>query len=56
FVRWEDETINPERTVNLMADMALIATYELAPTPTKHLLTVDSTPIQGVPFTIEQVI
>lgn len=54
FVKWEDGSTNPTRTINLTEDMTLTATYELAPTP-KHILTVDSAPIRGIPFTIEKV-
>ena len=52
FVQWEDGTTNPERTIDLTFDMVLTATYEPLPT---HVLTVTSTPIEGVPFTIEKV-
>lgn len=54
FVSWENGTTNPQREVNLMADTSLIVNYELVSPPTKHLLTIDSTPIQGVPLTIEE--
>lgn len=33
FVYWEDGSTNPVRNINLIADMAIIATYELAPPP-----------------------
>ena len=55
FVSWEDGSTNPSRTINLTTDLSIIATYELAPAPPTHLLTVDSEPIKGVPFTIEKV-
>lgn len=52
FKEWEDTSTNPQRTINLTFDMALTAIYELVPT---HTLTIDSTPIRGIPVTIEKV-
>jgi len=54
FQSWEDLSTNPTRTVNLVGDLAVMATYQLRPILT-HALTVDSTPVTGVPFTIEKV-
>lgn len=55
FVSWEDASTNPTRTINLVSDISLIATYELIQVPS-HTLTVNSTPIEGVQFTVEKVI
>jgi hypothetical protein len=52
FSQWEDGSTSPERTINLNSDLTLTATYKLL---LKHILTVDSTPIKGIPFTIEKV-
>ena len=51
FKNWEDGSTSRTRTINLLSDLALTATYELAPvTPTYHTLTINSTPITGIPF------
>ena len=55
FVKWEDESIDPTRSVNLVGDTAIIAYYELAPPPPTHVLSVQSTPVQEVPFVLERV-
>ena len=57
FVRWRDGNTNSTRTVLLNMETALVAEYELyvVPPPTTHQLTIDSTPIQEIPFTIERV-
>ena len=60
FARWTDGDTNSTRTISLNADVPLVAEYELytpppPPPPTTHQLTIDSTPIQGIPFTIEKV-
>ena len=52
FKEWEDGVTNLQRTIDLTVDTGLTAIYELKPT---HTLTIDSTPIQGIPFTIEKV-
>lgn len=57
FVRWNDGNTSVTRTVLLNIDTALVAEYELyvvPPLPT-HQLTIDSTPIQGISFTVEKV-
>jgi len=57
FVRWNDADTNPVKTVVLNTVISLVAEYELytIPPPITHQLTVGSTPIQGIPFTIEKV-
>lgn len=54
FVRWNDGDTNTVKTITLTSDASLTAEYALAPLPT-HTLTVNSTPIQGIPFAIERV-
>lgn len=51
FVRWEDGTTNPVRTVNLTGDTTISATYQLV----NWNLNVSSTPITGVPITVDGV-
>jgi hypothetical protein len=51
FVQWEDGTTNPVRTIALTADATITVTYAIA----THKLTVSSTPVTGVPFTVEKV-
>lgn len=57
---WELDGVNVGFTnpINITMDVAHIinAVFAIAPTPVKHTLSVDSTPIQGIPFTIEAVI
>lgn len=55
FLRWNDGNTNGTRTVLLNMVTSLVAEYDYIPPPTTHQLTVNSTPIQGVPFTIEKV-
>lgn len=49
FLKWEYASTNPTRTINLLSDMAITATYVLV----KYTLTTRSTPITGVPYTID---
>jgi len=48
FSQWEDASTNPVRTISLTADMTIIATYVPV-----YNLTVESTPIDGINFTID---
>jgi hypothetical protein len=59
FDHWELDgvnigSVNPT-IVTMNADHTLLAVFAEIPLPPTHTLTVDSTPIQGVPFTIEKV-
>lgn len=54
FVRWNDGSTSTTKTVLLNTNISLVVEYELYTLPT-HTLTVDSTPIQGIPFTVEKV-
>ena len=51
FDEWEDGSTNPTRTISLTADMTVTAYYVLA--PKYWTLTVNSDPISGVEFTID---
>jgi len=54
FVKWEDGSSNPTRTVNLTTDMTLTAYYQAYSSP--HTLNINSSPISGVTFTINSTI
>jgi hypothetical protein len=59
FDHWELDgtnigSVNPT-VVTMDMNHTLLAVFTEIPPPTKHTLTVDSSPIQGVPFTIEKV-
>jgi hypothetical protein len=49
FKVWENGSTNPTRTINFTSNMSIIAYY------IAYVLTVNSTPITGVPVTINQV-
>jgi hypothetical protein len=51
FVHWEDGSTNPTRIINLTGDLKISATYQVVST---HRLTVLSTPIDGIEFTIKK--
>jgi len=53
FIRWEDGSTNPVRTIDLTADTIVTATYaEATPPPTNYTLTLDSN-IIGAQITID---
>jgi hypothetical protein len=51
FVEWEDASTSLARSISLTSDMTIVANYELQ--VLAHNLTVESTPIDGVDFTID---
>jgi hypothetical protein len=53
FDHWEDGSTNPTRTINLTADMTVAAYYVEVPA---HILTVKTTPISDIEFTINNAI
>lgn len=57
FVRWEDGSTNPTRTINLTSDMIITANYKetAAPPPSTHTLNISSSPISSVSFTLNGV-
>ncbi|RLI45954.1 hypothetical protein DRO69_04195, partial [Candidatus Bathyarchaeota archaeon] len=50
FVKWENNSTNPLRTIDLTSNKTIIATYERA--LENYTLTVNSVPIDGIDFTI----
>lgn len=48
FLEWEDGSKDPTRTLNLTSDMKIVGRYETA-----HSLTVKSTPVTGVPVSLD---
>jgi PKD repeat protein len=52
FLKWEDDSTNRVRTINLTSNKTITATYELY-VPPVHTLAVESTPIDGINFTID---
>ena len=53
FVQWEDMSTDPTRTVSLTTDTTITAYYEYV--PKEFTLTVNSLPIDGIDFTINDV-
>lgn len=52
FARWEDGTTDTTKTIDLSEDTALVLYYEAAPPPT-YTLSIESSPITGVTFTLD---
>jgi parallel beta-helix repeat protein len=50
FLKWEDDSTNRVRTINLTANTTITATYELTK---EYTLTVNSIPITGIDFTVD---
>jgi hypothetical protein len=60
FDHWELDgvnigSVNPT-SVTMNTNHTLLAVFTSIPPPKRYVLTVDSTPIQGVPFTVEKVV
>jgi len=53
FKNWEGGSTNPARTINLVRDTSITAYYEETP-PATHVLSVSSTPITEISFTVDR--
>lgn len=54
FSMWDDNSTGLTRSFSLVADGAITAYYVLRP-PVTHTLSISSTPIQGIAFTVTKI-
>ena len=54
FQRWDDNSTGLTRSFSLIAAGAIVAYYVLRP-PVTHTLSIDSTPVQGITFTLTKI-
>ena len=52
FSRWEDGSTFPKRVIDLIVDLSLVFYYEEIP---RYTLTVNSSPVSGINFTVQNV-